>query len=85
MVQGTEKVPQSIIGYKEYYTDTTVRFVVQMKPDKLREAQSKGLHKFFNLQNSLCCNNTLVSDVIVLMTSSNFRDVIRFCLMNMDH
>jgi len=60
MVQGTEKVPQSIIGYKEYYTDTTVRFVVQMKPDKLREAQSKGLHKFFNLQNSLCCNNTLV-------------------------
>ena len=56
---GTDKVPSQIIDYKEYNTDTTVRFLVRMDPKKLRQAES-NLHKFFSLQNSLSTNNTLV-------------------------
>jgi len=66
MVLGTEKVPQQITEYKEYNTDTSVRFLVKMGAEKLRDAERKGLHKFFSLQNSLSCNNTLVSRTGVL-------------------
>jgi len=39
--------------YKEYNTDTTVRFVVTMNPDKLRTAEAEGLHRFFKLQTTV--------------------------------
>jgi len=39
--------------YKEYNTDTTVRFVVTMHPDKLRAAEAEGLHRFFKLQTTV--------------------------------
>jgi DNA topoisomerase-2 len=39
--------------YKEYNTDTTVRFVVTMNPEKLRAAEEEGLHKFFKLQTTV--------------------------------
>ena len=39
--------------YKEYHTDTTVRFVVKMTPEKLAHAQGQGLHKVFKLQGSI--------------------------------
>ena len=29
---GTEKIPAQIVDYKEYHTDVTVRFVVNMAP-----------------------------------------------------
>lgn len=37
-----------IVDYKEYHTDTTVRFVVTMTPEKLREAQIKVCIKYLN-------------------------------------
>ncbi|VDD80575.1 unnamed protein product [Mesocestoides corti] len=62
MLNGTEKVPVSITDYKEYHTDVTVRFVVQMPREKLREAESVGLHKFFKLAVSLTTNSMVLFD-----------------------
>lgn len=55
MMNGTEKVPAIITDFKEYHTDTTVRFVVKMSEEKLREAEHAGLHKVFKLQTPLTC------------------------------
>jgi DNA topoisomerase-2 len=39
--------------YKEYNTDTTIRFVVTMNAEKLRAAEAEGLHRFFKLQTTV--------------------------------
>lgn len=57
MLNGTEKAPPLITDYKDYHTDTTVRFVVKMTEEKLSEAEAAGLHKVFKLQNALTCNS----------------------------
>ncbi|XP_045925305.1 DNA topoisomerase 2-alpha isoform X2 [Micropterus dolomieu] len=62
MLNGTEKVPPLITDYKEYHTDTTVRFVVKMTPEKLSEAEAAGLHKVFKLQSPLTCNSMVLFD-----------------------
>ncbi|XP_051968374.1 DNA topoisomerase 2-alpha [Xyrauchen texanus] len=62
MLNGSEKVPPLITDYKEYHTDTTVRFVVKMTEDRLREAEATGLHKVFKLQNPLTCNSMVLFD-----------------------
>ena len=43
--------------YKEYHTDTTVKFVVTLTEDKLREAQEIGIHKKFKLESSINKSN----------------------------
>lgn len=60
MLNGTEKVPPLITDFKEYHTDTTVRFVVKMSEEKLREAEAAGFHKIFKLQNPLTCNSMVM-------------------------
>ncbi|XP_057241268.1 DNA topoisomerase 2-alpha [Malurus melanocephalus] len=62
MLNGTEKTPPLITDYKEYHTDTTVRFVVKMAEEKLAEAEAVGLHKVFKLQTSLTCNSMVLFD-----------------------
>ncbi|KAM7381870.1 hypothetical protein PAMA_012632 [Pampus argenteus] len=62
MLNGTEKVPPLITDYKEYHTDSTVRFLVKMTAEKLREAEAAGLHKVFKLQNPLTCNSMVLFD-----------------------
>ncbi|XP_074519536.1 DNA topoisomerase 2-alpha [Halichoeres trimaculatus] len=62
MLNGTEKVPPLITDYREYHTDTTVRFVIKMAPEKLLEAEAAGLHKVFKLQNTLTCNSMVLFD-----------------------
>uniref|UniRef100_A0A8C7QEQ9 DNA topoisomerase 2 n=1 Tax=Oncorhynchus mykiss TaxID=8022 RepID=A0A8C7QEQ9_ONCMY len=62
MLNGTEKVRALITDYKEYHTDTTVRFVVTMTEERLREAEAAGLHKVFKLQQSLTCNSMVLFD-----------------------
>ncbi|KAL3051260.1 hypothetical protein OYC64_001514 [Pagothenia borchgrevinki] len=62
MMNGTEKVPPLITDYKEYHTDTTVRFLIKMTPEKLIEAEAAGLHKVFKLQNNLTCNSMVLFD-----------------------
>lgn len=39
--------------YKEYHTDTTVRFVVSMTEEKFHKAMGDGVHKTFKLQSSI--------------------------------
>ncbi|XP_054622812.1 DNA topoisomerase 2-alpha [Dunckerocampus dactyliophorus] len=62
MLNGTEKVPSLISDYKEYHTDTTVRFVIKMTEEKLREVEAAGLHKVFKLQIPLTCNSMVLFD-----------------------
>uniref|UniRef100_A0A3Q3VN89 DNA topoisomerase 2 n=1 Tax=Mola mola TaxID=94237 RepID=A0A3Q3VN89_MOLML len=62
MLNGSEKVPALITDFKEYHTDTTVRFVVKMSEEKLREAEAAGLHKVFKLQSPLTCNSMVLFD-----------------------
>ncbi|THD20341.1 DNA topoisomerase 2-beta [Fasciola hepatica] len=62
MLNGTDKVQPCITDYKEYHTDTTVRFVVKMTPEKLQEAEANGLHKFFKLTCQLSTNNMVAFD-----------------------
>uniref|UniRef100_A0A8C9PI47 DNA topoisomerase 2 n=1 Tax=Spermophilus dauricus TaxID=99837 RepID=A0A8C9PI47_SPEDA len=62
MLNGTEKTPPLITDYREYHTDTTVKFVVKMTEGKLAEAERVGLHKVFKLQTSLTCNSMVLFD-----------------------
>lgn len=66
MLNGTEKVPSLITDFKEYHTDTTVRFVVKMSEEKLREAEAAGLHKVFKLQSPLTCNSMVTAATHVM-------------------
>ncbi|KAG8139195.1 hypothetical protein E2320_001967, partial [Naja naja] len=62
MLNGTDKTPALISDYKEYHTDTTVKFVVKMTEEKLAQAEAAGLHKVFKLQTSLTCNSMVLFD-----------------------
>ncbi|KAM3596331.1 uncharacterized protein V6R79_012674 [Siganus canaliculatus] len=62
MLQGSDKTPALISDYKEYHTDTTVKFVVRMSEEKLAQAEAAGLHKVFKLQSSLTCNSMVLFD-----------------------
>ncbi|XP_029428608.1 DNA topoisomerase 2-alpha [Rhinatrema bivittatum] len=62
MLNGNEKTPPLITDYKEYHTDTTIRFLVTMTEQKLAEAEAVGLHKVFKLQTSLTCNSMVLFD-----------------------
>ena len=43
--------------YKEYHTDTTVKFVVTLSQEKMQEAERIGFHKKFKLESSLNTSN----------------------------
>uniref|UniRef100_A0A8C2SD18 DNA topoisomerase 2 n=1 Tax=Capra hircus TaxID=9925 RepID=A0A8C2SD18_CAPHI len=62
MLNGTDKTPALISDYKEYHTDTTVKFVVKMSEEKLAQAEAAGLHKVFKLQTTLTCNSMVLFD-----------------------
>ncbi|XP_026548786.1 DNA topoisomerase 2-alpha-like, partial [Notechis scutatus] len=62
MLTGTEKTPSLITDYKEYHTDTTVKFIITMSEQKLVEAEAIGLHKVFKLQSPLSCSNMVLFD-----------------------
>uniref|UniRef100_A0A669CBV6 DNA topoisomerase 2 n=1 Tax=Oreochromis niloticus TaxID=8128 RepID=A0A669CBV6_ORENI len=78
MLNGTEKVPPLITDYKDYHTDTTVRFVVKMTEEKLREAEAAGLHKVFKLQSPLTCNSMVLFDHVgSLKKYESVQDILR--------
>ncbi|XP_077544092.1 DNA topoisomerase 2-alpha-like [Haemaphysalis longicornis] len=78
MLHGTEKVPPLIADYKEYHTDTTVRFVVTMSEGNLSKALSDGLHKVFKLQTSLTTSSMVLFDADgVLKTYRTPEDIMR--------
>ncbi|KAH7931487.1 hypothetical protein HPB49_025700 [Dermacentor silvarum] len=69
MLHGSEKVPPMITDYKEYHTDTTVRFVVTMTEEKLSKARDEGLHKVFKLQTSLTTSSMVLFDSKGVLTT----------------
>ncbi|XP_054287254.1 DNA topoisomerase 2-like isoform X2 [Macrosteles quadrilineatus] len=58
-----DKKPSIINSYKEYNTDTSVRFVIKLSPEKLKELNySEGLHKFFKLQSNITISSMCLFD-----------------------
>ncbi|XP_056154222.1 DNA topoisomerase 2-beta isoform X1 [Lampris incognitus] len=78
MLQGTEKTPALISDYKEYHTDSTVKFIVRMSEEKLIQAEAAGLHKVFKLQSSLTCNSMVLFDHMgCLKRYDSVQDILR--------
>ena len=55
-------VPLLLSDYKEYHTDTTVKFIVTLSADKMQEAEAVGFHKKFKLESSLNTSNLVLFD-----------------------
>lgn len=52
LLESSDKKTPIITDYKEYHTDTTVKFVVKLSPGKLQELErTQELHQVFKLQN----------------------------------
>lgn len=51
LLYGNEKQKPLISDYKEYHTDTTVKFVVTVTENQMEHLLAEGLHKVFKLQN----------------------------------
>lgn len=66
MLEGTNDKPALITDFKEYHTDQTVKFIVKLNPDKLRQAEAEGLHKVFKLQNCI-----MTTTMVILFLKSN--------------
>lgn len=62
LLHGSEKAPALINDYKEYHTDTTVRFVVNVVDDKMDKAEGEGLHRLFKLQTTLTTTSMVLFD-----------------------
>lgn len=62
MLNGNEKTPAFISDYKEYHTDTTVKFVVTLSEDNLNKSMHSGLHKMFKIQSSLSTTSMVLFD-----------------------
>ncbi|CAN8003376.1 unnamed protein product, partial [Ixodes hexagonus] len=78
MLHGTEKVPPLITDYKEYHTDTSVRFVVTMTEEKLSKARDEGLHKVFKLQTTISLSSmVLFNSKGVLTTFRNTEEIMQ--------
>ncbi|XP_073319240.1 DNA topoisomerase 2-beta isoform X1 [Pagrus major] len=78
MLQGSDKTPALINDYKEYHTDTTVKFMVRMSEEKLAQAEAAGLHKVFKLQSSLTCNSMVLFDHMgCLKRYDSVQDILR--------
>ncbi|XP_034948461.1 DNA topoisomerase 2 [Chelonus insularis] len=62
MLHGSDKTPAVITDYKEYHTDTEVRFIVSINRDKLQELERDGLHKAFKLQTTMSTTSMCAFD-----------------------
>ncbi|KAM9824701.1 DNA topoisomerase 2-beta [Neosynchiropus ocellatus] len=78
MLLGSDKTPALISDYKEYHTDSTVKFVVRMSEEKLAQAEAAGLHKIFKLQSTLTCNSMVLFDHMgCLKRYDSVQDILR--------
>ena len=50
-------VPLVCSDYKEYHTETTVKFVVTLTESNMEEAEKIGFHKKFKLEASIATSN----------------------------
>lgn len=59
---GTEKTKAVLSDYKEYNTDTTVKFVVTTLPGQLDNMEREGLHSVFKLQTQISTTSMCAFD-----------------------
>uniref|UniRef100_A0A2P2I0M0 DNA topoisomerase 2 n=1 Tax=Hirondellea gigas TaxID=1518452 RepID=A0A2P2I0M0_9CRUS len=59
---GTDKTPAIISEYREYNTDTTVKFVVTVAENKVNFLDDEGPHKVFKLQSTMSTNSMVLFD-----------------------
>nr|XP_018912664.1 PREDICTED: DNA topoisomerase 2 isoform X1 [Bemisia tabaci] len=57
-----DKTPPLITDYKEYSTDTKVRFLVSMNRDMFIHAENEGFFKVFKLQNTISTSSMVAFD-----------------------
>merc|ERR1719265_2703227 len=48
--------------FREYHTESSVHFSVTMTPDKLADAERRGLQKVFHVKGSLSTTNMMLFD-----------------------
>lgn len=62
LLNGNEKNPSFINDYKEYHTDTTVKFIITLSHENLQKSLDSGLHKTFKIQTSLSTTSMVLFD-----------------------
>ncbi|KAF2905680.1 hypothetical protein ILUMI_00490 [Ignelater luminosus] len=78
LLHGSEKVKSVISDYKEYNTDTTVRFVVTCQPGQLANLEKDNLHKAFKLQSITHTTSMCVFDELgCLRTFESAMDILK--------
>merc|ERR1711988_1216491 len=64
MMPGEKKSEESaghmIEDFREYHTENTVHFVVNMTADKMKEAEKLGLDKVFKVKSSVSTQNMML-------------------------
>lgn len=85
-LNGNDKQPQLISDYKEYHTDTTVKFLVSMKEEQFKKHEDEGFHKVFKLQTPLNVNNMVLFDQMGCMKKfDSVMDILQdFFVLRMD-
>ena len=58
----TKVTPSEITDYREYHTDTSVRFVVKFTNEQFDSARNIGFHKFFKMQKTISLNSMVLFD-----------------------
>ncbi|CAG2164860.1 unnamed protein product [Oppiella nova] len=62
LLHGNEKTAPFINEYKEYHTESTVRFVVGLTDANLKKSLDSGIHKTFKLQTSMSTTSMVLFD-----------------------
>merc|ERR1711892_1007611 len=63
MMKGNEKTPPQISNYRDYNTDSTVKFIVEMKESDIEKAENvTGIHTFFKLQTTISTSSMVLFD-----------------------
>lgn len=57
---GSDKTPATLREYKEYHTDTTVHFVIELNPRGVEEIEKVGPDAFFRLSTVLSTGNMVL-------------------------
>ena len=60
----TKNTPPFIKDFREYHTDTTVKFVITLSPANMAAAEAEGIEKKFKLSTTISLNNLVCFDAL---------------------
>ncbi len=60
----SKNTPPFIKDFREYHTDTTVKFVITLSPANMAAAEAEGVEKKFKLSNTIGLNNLVCFDAL---------------------